>query len=56
MAVTAQKFRGLFRCFNSKIFTVNHVSVGLRPGMGRMIGSKIWDQIVEFFGDFMGCP
>ena len=32
MAVTAQKFRGLFGCFNSKIFTVNHVLVSLRPG------------------------
>ena len=24
--------------------------------MGRMIGPKTWDRIVEFFGDFMGCP
>ena len=32
---------------------------GKRPGMGRRIGPKTWDRIVEIFGDFWAvreCP
>ena len=33
LAVTAQKFRGLFGCFNSKIFALNHGLIWIGPGM-----------------------
>ena len=33
LAVTAQKFRGLFGCFNSKIFALNHGLIWMRPEM-----------------------
>ena len=33
LAVTAQKFRGLFGCFHSKIFALNHGLIWMRPGM-----------------------
>ena len=33
LVVTAQKFRGLFGCFNSKIFALNHELNWIEPGM-----------------------
>ena len=33
LAVTAQKFRGLFGCFNSKIFALNHGLIWIGPRM-----------------------
>ena len=33
LAVTAQKFRGPFGCFNSKIFALNHGLIWIGPGM-----------------------
>ena len=33
LPVTAQKFRGLFGCFNSKIFALNHGLIWIGPGM-----------------------
>ena len=33
LAVTAQKFRVLFGCFNSKIFVLNHGLIWIGPGM-----------------------
>ena len=39
LAVTAQKFRGLFGCFNSKIFALNHGLIWIGPGMAVDYGS-----------------
>ena len=33
LAVTAQKFRGLFGCFNSKMFALNHGLIWIGSGM-----------------------
>ena len=35
-----------------KIYDLNHVLIGKRPGMGRMIGPKSWDRSVEFLETF----
>ena len=51
--MTVQKFRGLFGCFNSKKLYFKSCINMKRPGMGRMIGPKTWDRIVEFFLDFL---
>ena len=41
-----------FWVFNSKNFSLNHVFIGKRPGMGCLISPKTWDRIVEMFLDF----
>ena len=49
------ELRGCLGLFNSGIFELNHVFIGKRSGMGRTIGPKTWDRIVEFL-DHEGSP
>ena len=50
LAVTAQKFRGLFGCFNSKIFALNHGLIWIEPGMAMDCGSQGEPLICDFSG------
>ena len=47
---------GLFGCFKFIKFALNHVLIGKRPGMGRLIGPKTWDRIVGIFFRLLDSP
>ena len=51
--MTVQKNKWAVRVLNSGNFALKCMYLyGKRPGMGRRIGPKTWDRIMEIFGDF----